>query len=139
MGPTGGPELDGAGRSESNEGDLAPRALEVIRPSEWGEEALSRSEYIWSGLPRPKRPDLVITHNFLPPWGPEPPRVEISAPGEEEVREILHRWEPFHRGASTADRLKSAYVSGTGGRLGHGPSRRLYGALPASTLKENFL
>ena len=62
-----------------------------------------------SGLPKPKRPDQVITHNYIPPRGPEPPRIEISAPGEEEVRKILRRWEPFHRGESAADRLNDLY------------------------------
>ena len=33
LGPTGGAEPDGTGRSESNEGDPAPRALQVILPS----------------------------------------------------------------------------------------------------------
>ena len=35
--------------------------------------------------------------------------MEISALGEEEVEDILRRWEPFHRGASAADRLNSLY------------------------------
>ena len=62
-----------------------------------------------SSLPRPKRPDQVITNNYLPPRRSEPPRVEISAPREEEVKKILRRREPFHRGASAADRLNSLY------------------------------
>ena len=109
MGPTIGSELDGADRSDSNESDLAPRALQVILSSDQGEEPQSRSEYMRSGLPRPKRPEQVITNNYLPPHGPEPPRVEISAPGVEEVKKILRRLEPFHRGASTTDRLNSLY------------------------------
>ena len=51
----------------------------------------------------------MITNNYLPPCGPEPLRVEISALGEEEVKKILRRWEPFHPGASAADRLNSLY------------------------------
>ena len=99
----------GADRSESTEDDPAPRVLQVIPPSDRGEVPPSRSEYMWSGLPRPKRSNQVITNNYLPPRGPEPQRVEISAPGEEEVKEILRRWEPFHLGASAADRLNSLY------------------------------
>ena len=60
-------------------------------------------------LPRPHRPDRVITDNYLPPRGSEPPRVEVSVPGPEEVKDILCRWEPFHRGASAADRLDNLY------------------------------
>ena len=95
LGPTGGPESGG------------PQALQVIPPLDRGEEPPSILKYMRSGLPRPKRPDQVITNNYLPPRGPEPPRVEIPTPREEEVKEILRRWEPFHRGASMADRLNS--------------------------------
>ena len=62
-----------------------------------------------SDRPRPKWPNQVITNNYLPPRGPEPPRVEISVPGEEEVKKKLRRWEPFHPGASAADQLNSLY------------------------------
>ena len=92
-----------------SEGDPAMQALQVIPPSDRGEETPSRSKYMRSGLPWPKQPDQVITNNYLPPHGPEPPRVEISTPGEEDMKEILRRWEPFHRGASTADILNSLY------------------------------
>ena len=54
---TGGAEPDGAGQSESNKGDPAPRALQVIRPSDWGEEQPSKSKYMRSGLPKPNRPN----------------------------------------------------------------------------------
>ena len=76
-------------QSESNEDDPAPRALQIIPPSYPGEGSQSRSEFMRSGLPKPKQPDHVITHNYIPPRGSEPPRAEISAPGEEEVRKIL--------------------------------------------------
>ena len=35
--------------------------------------------------------------------------MEVSTPGAEEVKDILRRWEPFHRGASAADRLGNLY------------------------------
>ena len=59
--PIGGAELDGVGRSESNEGDPAPRALQVIPPLDQGEEQPSKSKYMRSGLPMPHRSDQVIT------------------------------------------------------------------------------
>ena len=83
--------MDGAGRLESNEDDSTPRALQVIPPSDRGEVPPSRSEYMRSGLPRRKQSDQVITNNYLPPRRLEPPRVEISTPGEEEVKKILRR------------------------------------------------
>ena len=36
--------------------------------------------------------------------------MEVSALGVEEVKDILRRWEPFHHGASAADRLGNLYA-----------------------------
>ena len=57
LGPIGGQELDGAGQSESNEGEPAPRALQVIPPSDQGEEQPSKSKFMRSWMPRPNRAD----------------------------------------------------------------------------------
>ena len=95
-----------------------------------------------SGLPKPHRSNQVITDNYLPPRGPEPPRVEVSALRAEEVKDILRRWEPFHCGASAADRLGNLYLHiyrvlvvtwGLGLREDYTVT------LPASTPKEDFL
>ena len=139
--PTIGPESDGAGRSDSNEGGLAPQALQVVLPLGQDEGPRDRSEFMRFGLPRPKRPDQVITNNYLPPRGSEPPRVEISAPGEEEVRKILRRWEPFHGGASAADRLNSLYPAMYCVPVvarGMGLHETYTVPVPASTPKEDF-
>ena len=109
LGPRGGTELGGVGRLESNGDDLTLSALQVIPHSDQVEEQPSRSKYMRSGLPRPHRPDQVITDSYLPPHDPEPPRVEVSTPGAEEVKDILRRWEPFHRGAPAADQLGNLY------------------------------
>ena len=94
-----------------------------------------------SGLPIPLRPDQVITDSYLPSHGLKPPRVEVSAPGAEEVKDILHRWEPFHRGASAVDWLGSLYpfiyrvpvvARGLGLREDYTST------LPASTLNEDI-
>ena len=95
-----------------------------------------------SGLPRPHRSDQVITDSYLPPRGPEPPREEVSALGAEEVKDILCRWEPFHRGASAADRLGNLYphiyrVPVVARDLGLREDYTV--TLPASTSKEDFL
>ena len=68
--------------------------------------------------------------------------MEVSASRVEEVKDILRRWEPFHRGASTADRLDNLYsyiywvpvfARGMGLREDYTMT------LPASTQKEDFL
>ena len=60
LGPSIGPEPD---RSESNEDDPASQALQIIPPSYPGKGSQSISEFMQSGLSKPKRPDHVITHN----------------------------------------------------------------------------
>ena len=142
MEPTIGPESKGVGRSYSNEGDPASRALQLILPSSQGEGPQNSSEFMGSGLPRPKRTDQVITNNYLPPRGSEPLRVEISAPGEEEVKKILRRWEPFHLEASAADWLNSLYLPmyrvPVAARA-MGLHKAYTVPVPASTPKEDFL
>ena len=140
--PTVGVEPDGAGRSESNEGDPASRALQVIPPLDRGEEQPNKSKYIRSGLPKPNRADQVITQNYLPPRGPEPQRVETSTPEVEEVKDILRRWEPFHRGASASDRLDNLYPHIYRVPVvarGMGLREDYLVILPASTPNEDFL
>ena len=67
--------------------------------------------------------------------------MEVSTPGVEEVKGILRCWEPFHREASTADRLNNLYphiyrvpVFARGMGLHENYSVNL----PASTPKEDF-
>ena len=64
---------------------------------------------MWSGVPRPTLPERIITNCYAPQRGPEPPRVEVSAPEADEVKRIMRRWEPFQRGESAADRLNNLY------------------------------
>ena len=111
-------------------------------PTGQDEGPQNRLEFLRSGLPRPKRPYQVITNNYLPPRGPEPPRVEISAPREEEVKKILRPWEPFHRGASVTDQLNSLYPAMYRvpvAARGMGLHEAYTVPVPASTPKEDFL
>ena len=67
--------------------------------------------------------------------------MEISNPGVEEVRDILRRWEPFHREASAANRMNNLYpyiyrVPVTAS--GMGPHEVYSVNLPTSTPKEDF-
>ena len=141
LGPTSESEPNGAGQPESIVGDPAPRPLQVILPSDQGEKRPSKSKFTRSGLPRPTRPVEVLTLNYLPPRGPEPPRVEISAPRVEEAKDILRRWEPFHSEASAADRMNNLFphiyrvpviTHGMGFHEDYSVN------LPTSTLKEDF-
>ena len=97
-------------RIESKEADLVPSALKVIPPSDRAEGQPSRSKFMLSELPRPTLSDRIITDCYAPPHGPKLPRVEVSALGANEVKYIMRRWEPFHRGESVADRLNNLYL-----------------------------
>ena len=73
-------------RIESKEADPIPSALQVIPPSDQDEGRPSRSKFMRSGLPRPPLSERIITNCYAPPCGPEPPRVEVLAPGADEVK-----------------------------------------------------
>ena len=106
------PEMEptGVARIDSKEVDPVPSALQVILPSDRNEGQPSRSKFMLSRLPRPTLPKRIITNYYVPPRGPEPPRVEVSAPGADEVMYILRRWEPFHSAESATDRLNNLYL-----------------------------
>ena len=109
LGPIDQMKLAGVSRMESKKADPTLSALQVIPPSDRAEDQPGWSKFMRFGLPRPTLSDRIITDSYLPPRGSEPPRVEISAPGAGEVKNILCRWEPFHWGASAADRLGNLY------------------------------
>ena len=50
-----------------------------------------------------------MTNSYLPARGPAPLKEEVSVPGLEDVKHIVHRWKPFNRGESVADFLNSLY------------------------------
>ena len=108
-GPTDQTEPVGLSRIKSKEADPVSSALQVIPPSDRDEGQPRRSKFMWFGLPRPTLPERIITNCYVPPCGQEPPRVEVSAPRVDEVKYIMHRWEPFHRGESAANQLNNLY------------------------------
>ena len=142
LGPTGQMEPDGAGRSELNEDRSTPTALQVIPPSDQAKDQPSKSKYMRSGLPRPPWLDQVITDDYLPLRGQKPSRVEVSAPGAEEVKDILCRRESFHRGTSSADWLGNLYPHIYRVPIiarGIGLREDYMMIVPATTPKEDFL
>ena len=95
-----------------------------------------------SGLPKPKRPDHVITHNYIPPRGPEPPSVEISALGRKRLEKYCAAGSPFNLGESAANRLNDLYpamyrVPVTARGMGLHETYTV--PVPTSTPKEDFL
>ena len=101
-------ESAGVARIESKEVDLVPSALQEIHPFDEGRP--SRSKFMRSGLPRPPLPEQIITNSYAPSRRLESPRVEVSALGVDEVKYIMRRWEPFHRGEAAVDRMNNLYL-----------------------------
>ena len=140
MGPTDQTEPARVARIELKEADPVPSALQVIPPSDRNEERPSRSKFMRSG-PRPPLPERIKTNCYAPLRGPEPPRVEVSAPGVDEVKYIMRRWEPFHYGEAAANRLNNLHshmlrmpVDARGMGLGEDYSV----SIPAGTRKEDI-
>ena len=143
--PESGPSYQtkptGVARLESKEANPVPSALQVIPPSDRDEGQPSRWKFMWSGLPRPILPKRIITNCYVPPRGPKPLRVEVSAPEGDEVKYIMGRWEPFHRGESAADRLNNLYphmlrMSVVAQGMGLGEDYTV--SVPAGTRKEDI-
>ena len=106
-GATNQTESTGVARTESKEADPVPSALQVIPPSDEGRT--SRSKFMQSRLPRSPLSERIITNCYAPLRGPKPPRVEVSVLEADEVKYIMRRWEPFHCGEATTDRLNNLY------------------------------
>ena len=102
-------ETVGVGRIESQEADPIPSALQVILPSDRDGGQPSRSKFTWSGLPKPPLPERIITNCYAPPRGPDPSKIKVSTLGADEVKYIMRRWEPLHRGEAAADQLINLY------------------------------
>ena len=84
-------------------------ALQTIPPPVQVGSRSGRSEFTRTGLKRPPLPDWIVTNSYLPARGRASPKEEISVPGLEDVKHIVHRWKPFNRGESAVDRLNSLY------------------------------
>ena len=94
-----------------------------------------------SELPRTTLPERIITNCYAPPRGPEPLRVEVSAPGANEVKYIMYRWEPFNRGEFAADWLNNLYphmLQMSVAARGMGFGRDYMVSLPVGTRKEDI-
>ena len=51
----------------------------------------------------------ILTNSYLNARNLAPPKEEVSIPGPEDVKHIVHRWKPFNLGEFTVDRLNSLY------------------------------
>ena len=95
---------------ESGEAAPTPSALQMIPPLVQVGSRSSRFEFTRTGLKRPTLPNRIVTNYYLLTRGSAPSKEEVSVPGLEDVKQIVHRWKPFNRSESTADSLNSLYL-----------------------------
>ena len=95
--------------AESGEAAPTPPALQMIPPPVQVRSRLGMSEFTRTGLKRSPLLDRILTNSYLLARSPAPPKEEVSVPGLEDVKHIVHRWKPFNQGESAADRLNSLY------------------------------
>ena len=55
-------------------------------------------------------PDRILLNSYLPPRRPASVMEEVTVPGPEDIKRIIHRWKPFNSGESTTDRLGDLYL-----------------------------
>ena len=109
MGSNDQPGSEDIAREEPREEAPIPPALQVVHPSE---RTKSRPGAAGLALTRRKRslpPDRILLNSYLPPRGPTPVMEEVTVPGPDDIKSILHRWRPFNRGESATDRLDDLY------------------------------
>ena len=84
--------------------------LQVVRPPDQLESHLGNAKLALPRRKRPLPPDQILLNSYLPPRGPASAMEEVTAPGPDDIKLILHRWKPFNRGESAADRLDDLYL-----------------------------
>ena len=86
-----------------------PPALQVVHPSEQTESRQGAAGLVLTGRKRPLPLNRILLNTYLPPRGPAPVMEEVTAPGLDNIKSILHRWRLFNRGEFGADRLDDLY------------------------------
>ena len=89
---------------------LIPPALQVVHSFEWTKIRPGTAGLALIGHKRLLPPDRILINYYLPPRGPAPVMEEVTTPGPDDIKSILHCWRPFNRGESIADRLDYLYL-----------------------------
>ena len=103
------PDPEDIAHGEPRESTLIPPALRVVRPPDQMESRLGNAKLALPGRKRLLPPDQILLNSYLPPCGPASAMEEVTAPGPDYIKLILHLWRPFNRGKSLADHLDNLY------------------------------
>ena len=83
--------------------------LQVVRPLDQPESHPGNAKLELPGSKRLMPPDRILLNSYLPPRGLASAMEEVTAPGPDNIKLILHRLRPFNPGESAADRLDDLY------------------------------
>ena len=100
---------DGVALGELREVTPIPLALQVIHPPDRAESHSDKAKIARAEGKKPLLLDRILLNSYLPPRGPAPVMEEVTLLGPEDIKHILHRWKPFNRGESAANRLDDLY------------------------------
>ena len=128
-------------RGEPRESTPIPPVLQVVLPPSQSESCSGNAKLVLSGRKRLLPPNRILLNSYLPPRGLALAMEEGIAPGPNDVKLILHRWRPFNRGESAANRLDDLYSTTlqmpvTAREAGLGEEYSL--AVPIGTIKEDI-
>ena len=94
---------------EPRESTPIPPALQMVIPLGQSENCPGSAKLVLPGHKRLLLPDHMLLNSYLPHRGPASAMEEVKTPGPDDVKRILHRWRPFNRGESAANRLDDLY------------------------------
>ena len=128
-------------RGEPRESTPFELVLQVVLPPGQSESCPTNAKLTLPGGKRSLPPDRILLNSYLPPHGPTPAMEEVTTPGPDDIKLILHHWRPFNRGESAADRLDDLYwrklrMPVTAREAGMGEEYSV--AVPVGTIKEDI-
>ena len=135
------PGSEDIARGEPRESTPIPLALQVVRPPDQLESRTGNAKLALLGCKRPLPPNRILLNSYLPLCGPASVMEEVLVPEPNDIKLILHRWKPFNRGESVADRLDDLYprmllMPVTVREAGLGEEYSM--AVPVGTIKEDI-
>ena len=128
-------------RGKPRESTPISPALQVVLPLDQPESHPGNAKLQLPGRKRPLPPDRILLNSYLPSRGPASAMEEVTAPGPDDIKLILHRLRPFNPSESTADRLVDLYprtlrMPVTAREAGLGEEDSV--AVPMGTIKEDI-
>ena len=81
----------------------------MVHPPDRSESRPGTAKLALSGRKKSLSPDRILMNSYLSPRGLALVMEEVTAPGPDDIKLILHRWRPFNWGEAVADRLDELY------------------------------